>query len=1172
MNNDLAFGALSIETRCDLLTADDPFINTNESLAEDAIAINDEDELKAFLSGTAESGYLVSDISFDWDGVGAIVDFAENRTLDGRGHTVILSDKEANANVIDDEYDAENINCQGYACDSSYGLFVRINEGTIKNIKFVFDSEVCAVNNGEIEINYVGIICGENRGSIEKCDLNVSGKFAYFYIEGEQEDCDDFQTHFGGFAGTNSGCISNVYVCYDDFLLRIRTKARTDRLFGVGDISAKTFAGGVAGSITDGAECSNIIVSGKDLTLHLTADTIGNGRGYKYFGAVAAINFDEGKVDNIIVDVAPKYVEKDKGISKNAVVHCGQATNVTALCTNVDDIDMRSSNCDCPQHIKNHCNIIEADEFSGVNVYINEEGKQVVDITPIAGWIESLSFIKYRVASVKGDIMEISEDDTAYISAPTDFRSQDFQQEWVLGKTFEIIPYQTSSESFWRISVSTWRKAEIEFSEVLDIPYTGEDVFNKFVRLKMSEDGSYLDCDFTKMNLTNNGEHIYEATDIGDYIVSMQAIQIDGKGFLFYDEEKHIYAVASDKDHQETHRYSITPGRIVPLDNLDSWANRDFVFKLEDGIAGAADGLVYCVDARYYAVDSLVLSNLEDNVDREYSVFLTKKGKRVSEDYVFIPKIDTGAPIIANAEFLNPIDGRYYTENIAVFSIYDSISGIRSVKINDVEVENVAGNYFVDLPRTGRYVVKAEDIAGNVATYEFYAYIDRVVPTLRVTASDDKGQYISGKISSGSVNIEATATFGESGGTIEYRIDGSEWNVYNDMITISSTSMIEFCAISNTSDGNNFLTSEIIEYQVVIIDGKKEIVVTADWFVVDNVKEYDGTDVVKGIRLNEKNEVVFENFEIWEYIEFSARFADVNAGDSIEIIIDVWTKENINIKFINQVRNVVGAIKRKKVRVTLDRAESTYGDPSPIYYYDVEGVLDDISLDFATNANIYSVPDERDYRFWLADSEFGNYIVENFDELNSYEKGAKLIIHKAVISQLANKEEEFIDLDTDSAADLKINFSDVIDRDVLYTLDVSYLKFQSGAYLPIDSMSVEGVYKIRLFMPKDLQSRYILDESLYEIEISVKEAPNDITPDEPSNDPNVEDKNLDEEEQGNKDHDNDVNNQDIEDGDSNGAIKSYGNIVLAVGATSAFAVALGVLKKVALNKRGKKRR
>ncbi len=69
--------------------------------------------------------------------------------------------------------------------------------------------------------------------------------------------------------------------------------------------------------------------------------------------------------------------------------------------------------------------------------------------------------------------------------------------------------------------------------------------------------------------------------------------------------------------------------------------------------------------------------------------------------------------------------------------------------------------------------------------------------------------------------------------------------------------------------------------------------------------------------------------------------------------------------------------------------------------------------------------------------------------------------------------------------------------------------------MPTESINVAGTYRIKLYMPDDLKLMYILDESLYEIQLNIKDAPpqdeeippiDDSEEPAPPNDPDENDK------------------------------------------------------------------
>ncbi|MDE6614145.1 MAG: hypothetical protein K2K24_01415, partial [Clostridia bacterium] len=515
-------------------------------------------------------------------------------------------------------------------------------------------------------------------------------------------------------------------------------------------------------------------------------------------------------------------------------------------------------------------------------------------------------------------------------------------------------------------------------------------------------------------------------------------------------------------------------------------------------------------------------------------------------------------------EFAFPNDGNYYTHNSVTLTVTDNESEVASVRLNGNELKNVDGTYFAEIIKSGKYIVYAQDVAGNISTYEFYAYIDNVSPMLDVRVFDDNGEFVHGNAFSKQVSFDATATFGESGGRIEYRIDGKEWIEYNDILNINKNVIIEFRAVSNSSDGRAFLTSEILEYRLVGL-AKPTVEVTADWFIVDGVKKYDGTDKINDIKLNEKSSSLQANFEYRDYIDFAARYATTDAGDNVEIIIDVWTKDNVDFVLVNHAFGVYGVINRKDVMLTLDYAEKTYGDLASEYYYTVDGVLDgdEIEVEFVSNANVNSVPDENEYRFWLEKSEFGNYSIANFDELNSYEKGGEMIIHKALITQLANDEKDFIDLDTESVADLKIKFKDLIDSEVYHILDI-YFSVEEIC-MSIDKIEVAGTYTLRLTMPENLQSRYELDKSLSEIQIFVGEVEKVSYGDDSSNSSESP-----------KEHGSEIGSMNTYGNDEFGIVdndvkNTYGAVAVAVGVAATSLIAVAILKRLISKRRLKKK-
>ena len=421
------------------------------------------EELQAFIRGTDTYGYLTSDdIVLDWEGVGSQSIFTAGRVLDGNGHTLTLKEADAGKNAgyaesFKDPLERRDESIANLAKKRNYGMLVDYNLGTIKNIKFVYNSTSAEVTNNDqdgnsgektLYANYVGLVCGTNTGRIENCDLNVSGSFTYKFNIGKINDTSDgknsrFETYWGGIAGRNGGIITNITAHYDDFTLNMQTTAGNRSktgLFGNWEdvvTDAKSIGGGIAGrndAVTDEdvtkTEISNIIVVGSiNPKMNSTPQdkTFTKGKRYGEFANVVNSNskFSHGigdkadkqaKVDNIIVDLDVNYDQSSQTTmgeyySRNAVVHCGKATNVTILNVGSDrvvgnqHVDYQTDHCNCgeatnsdSQHSYGYGNVIHTGDHSNVTVGFDENNNQVITVTPkdkTTSILGELAFTKY---------------------------------------------------------------------------------------------------------------------------------------------------------------------------------------------------------------------------------------------------------------------------------------------------------------------------------------------------------------------------------------------------------------------------------------------------------------------------------------------------------------------------------------------------------------------------------------------------------------------------------------------------------------------------------------------------------------------------------------------------------------------------------------------------------
>ena len=869
------------------------------------------EELQAFIRGTDTYGYLTSDdIVLDWEGVGSQSIFTAGRVLDGNGHTLTLKEADAGKNAgyaesFKDPLERRDESIANLAKKRNYGMLVDYNLGTIKNIKFVYNSTSAEVTNNDqdgnsgektLYANYVGLVCGTNTGRIENCDLNVSGSFTYKFNIGKINDTSDgknsrFETYWGGIAGRNGGIITNITAHYDDFTLNMQTTAGNRSktgLFGNWEdvvTDAKSIGGGIAGrndAVTDEdvtkTEISNIIVVGSiNPKMNSTPQdkTFTKGKRYGEFANVVNSNskFSHGigdkadkqaKVDNIIVDLDVNYDQSSQTTmgeyySRNAVVHCGKATNVTILNVGSDrvvgnqHVDYQTDHCNCgeatnsdSQHSYGYGNVIHTGDHSNVTVGFDENNNQVITVTPkdkTTSILGELAFTKYsEKGTVSDGSLEPGVEDTAtypnvasngstYLYNNTAIRHDSY--------TFTVRPYQALSNKYWEIGAYSYLIANISNVGAAEYTYTGEDYLKgqfSYTTLAGGKTGA-VDPEGLNARSTADGGRVTEGRLPGEYNIKLEEKEA---GLSYVDKVNKVVAYVEETP--TTHTFMINLATIIPLDAsllADNWltSQRDFTFELAGGIEGAADGYEYEVNgSQPTPVSGLVMQNKVDTKadGRTYIVRLTSGGVAVTEDYTYTVKIDLTNPTAEITHYEHPAD-RYYTHNKITVKAVDNASGVASIVMNSYDGDNLAhthdimsegtlnadGTYTWQFQDTGRKEIVVTDNVGHSSTIEVNVKIDTTQPTLTVDAYyyveqkvengvDNDGNptyemkqvktpYVSGTEITSAVYFEANAVFGESGGEIRYSLDnGATWNVYDDILTVKRPAQVKFRAVSNT--------------------------------------------------------------------------------------------------------------------------------------------------------------------------------------------------------------------------------------------------------------------------------------------------------------------------------------------------------------------------------------
>lgn len=1068
---------------------------------EGAVAINSADELKAFLNGTNDAtyGYLTVDIdNFDWGTVGANVDFAGGRTLDGNGHYINLYNSASTG-----EAKMENTN-------RYYGMFVASNNGTIKNIVFNYNTNISA-SNISLGISYVGVISGYNNGTIANCDFNYNGGTFYFkHGKFGSSNRNDYQIYFGGIAGANAGIITNLNVIYN---------AGTFNLYADADgpndnkaLDARVTFGGVAGrSMSNNAQITNIVaISEPAVNMTITAarsDEKGSitnwdpeeGLSYREAAAIVCANSSyttgtPSKVDNIILYWAMNFnlsnLTVGDGKSQNAVVYGGPNTNVTVIDTNyyVDHCGCGPSNAGS-QHAESLANRFNITD-TNVNVTLSmQDGKQIITATPKEGYVLATStFMTYKngeevstAGSPKtGETTLFSSADTrnsytlevpAYQPGPSDYSQ--------VGNAQEGLNPETGNDYYWTYSVDTYLIASISANSVQGA-YTGQNYADNLFSYEI--DGAKTQIAGSELKLSQDGKTLSELVMPGNYTLTLGAML--GDDVVYYNDASKIIILTDDS----TYNFDIALGEVAPLQGLEGWLNASsLTFALQNGVEGGVNGYVYEVNGSLpKQVNSLTMSSKFDTTidGRDYKIYLTKNGERVTNDYTFNIKVDNTAPELFDIVFEYSNDN-YNTQNVIYLKAQDASSGLVSVNINGVAMnfDSETNNYWAVLS-AGETSITATDNAGNVNEYKFDAKIDTVTPTITldtyyytmVEGVKTKTSYMDGAPVFSTVYVDATATYGVAGGTIYYSIDGGEKQVYTGTLALTKDSVVEFYAESNTYDNDKKLTSETKTVNAVV--SLDEVVITNEDIVLDGIsKVFDGTDKFTGT-VNFAEGVSFDTTSL----TINVKYGDYNAGENIPFIIEI-TNSNDAVNVINNIQGLTGTITKKQINVVINNSERYYRQSDPAFTYSSDQIVGfEEKINLVTDATIDSLPNA--YSINVADGQiFKNY------EIASVTSGI-LTVKNKLVDRLIYDMSTINGLDTNNVVgkDVIVKFREADGNEVQLNVSYQYSATIDGEYVDCEAMTVAGFYKVILSLPEEYAGTYELKAGISTFIVKVVDA------------------------------------------------------------------------------------
>ena len=234
----------------------------------DYIRITTAAELMAIANDPSAKYMLANDINLKGEIWTPIESFSG--ILDGAGHKIF--------NFVISE-------------SGSYVGFVRKNSGTIKNV--VFDDLAFSSSNAAKGSVYIGIIAGENSGTIENCKISSSEflKVASRFVE------NDAMQEFwcGAVAGTNSGTITQTRV-YIDISADSSSTCPTYYWYANHYLMISGIAAENKGTIEECEYKGNIVVNTRTIN--------GNGSEYEFsrIGGIVAIQLKDSQVKSCKAD------------------------------------------------------------------------------------------------------------------------------------------------------------------------------------------------------------------------------------------------------------------------------------------------------------------------------------------------------------------------------------------------------------------------------------------------------------------------------------------------------------------------------------------------------------------------------------------------------------------------------------------------------------------------------------------------------------------------------------------------------------------------------------------------------------------------------------------------------------------------------------------------------
>ncbi|MDE6276025.1 MAG: hypothetical protein K2M75_05740 [Clostridia bacterium] len=1052
-------------------------------------------------------------------------------------------------------------NFAGIICGSNSGTIANcdlIANGKFGHSHTTSNMNTNSYDNGsdpkEAARTYFGGIAGRNGGTITNITAKYSNFEATIYVNAQNKTSGigggdrraDAIAVAGGIAGTmfsNDSECSNIFIQADSDVSYVLTADRRNQ----GGLSSKKSTamrivaavvpsnseyskalGGIGNTPETQAKVDNIFVD-----FNATID--GDGMGYDVEGTGQTIEF-----------------------SQYAVVFCGKSTNVTALKKEGDNFN--TSHCPCNGegtsggHSKGHVNLVDANEYSEITVSFEQNSlnqfDQVITLSPkdehdILGGIKFGKFDGNNAS----DSTDYTENYPNVPANDSDFVVLYNQANVRRGSySITVSPYKADAPTnYWTVDGYCYQVVDIVKTIAPMFTYNGNDFLKSDFTYTPLAGGNSVAVNINNTNKTFTRKASADATATaaatatlpGEYYLKLSKMEDE---FFYIDHTNKIISFAGEDEELE-YTFTIDKAQMQIVDvNYEElqnqWFNstQTFTFALT-GTGNAADAVdgYYIGKTRYRSLT--IEHDIADTDGTEFTVYLSKGSDQVTYPITYTIKMDRTKPV-AELSYEDITEDIWYDHNVVAIDANDATSGLDSITVTTaggtVDIMAVCageeghGNsyvkdgvyywYFNEVP-TGPIVIT--DVAGNSIQKNIEVNINvDYQPTLtveKVYYKDSEGQtdytYDSENPISRKVYVQLNSEFGVSGGKVMYKYaDEEDWSDFDnskDFVVLRSGE-ISFKAVSNTyghNEGMEYVAFETVAETTVSVNIELDDVVIAKAYLTVTgadegiSKTFDGNNSCDGVTVSlDSTSFLADNPDLFEgevTFTFSVKYSSINAGNDIDLIVEVNCSDETKHVTLDPEFALTGTINKKDITVTISNAQKTWGEDLPEFKYNVaagnmiEGFEEDIEL-------YVDVPDGYTEKTLAggahtiyAKNELLNYNIKNVTN-------GTLTVDRLKVDRFVYNNGTFTNIDTKNikTREFEVGFKGYDGNKVEVAVKICDA---SGEEIDVNAVSA-GIYDVVLSVKNEKMAEIyeliddvtsfkirIIDASLFEVKEEVKE-------------------------------------------------------------------------------------